>query len=232
MQSTKNFVSLYANDTIKKLADIFSRTIQFSKIMSEPKGKGKGKGIVLFFDEFDSLAGSLLSQDIRGSLLDFLSDQGGLRNKDSKILFMAATNYYETIDEAVKRKGRIDEHIFMDNPTEENGKSMLDNLFKKDKHIKQPVANKVLTGLYAKLLEISRRQIKEKIKIYENTGDAGLKKVWEQKLANTRPSGSDLRNAYQELKNIAYYMDGKIENNQLIIDEDVLRAYSPETRNS
>lgn len=229
---SKNFVSLYANDTIKKLADIFSRTIQFSKIMSEPKGKGKGKGIVLFFDEFDSLVGSLLSQDIRGSLLNFLSDQGGLRNKDSKILFMAATNYYETIDEAVKRKGRIDEHIFMDNPTEENGKSMLDNLFKKDKHIKQPVANKVLTGLYAKLLEISRRQIKEAIKIYDNTGDAGLKKVWEQKLANTRPSGSDLRNAYQELKNIAYYMDGKIENNQLIIDEDVLRAYSPETRNS
>ena len=229
---SKNFVSLYANDTIKKLADIFSRTIQFSKIMSEPKGKGKGKGIVLFFDEFDSLAGSLLSQDIRGSLLDFLSDQGGLRNKDSKILFMAATNYYKTIDEAVKRKGRIDEHIFMDNPTEENGKSMLDNLFKKDKHIKQPVANKVLTGLYAKLLEISRRQIKEAIKIYENTGDAGLKKVWEQKLANTRPSGSDLRNAYQELKNIAFYMDGKIENNQLIIDEDVLRAYSPEIRNS
>lgn len=225
---SKNFVSLYANDTIKKLADIFSRTIQFSKIMSEPKGKGKG--IVLFFDEFDSLAGSLLSQDIRGSLLDFLSDQGGLRNKDSKILFMAATNYYETIDEAVKRKGRIDEHIFMDNPTEENGKFMLDNLFKTDKHIKQPVANKVLTGLYAKLLEISRRQIKEAIKIYENTGDAGLKKVWEQKLA--RPSGSDLRNAYQELKNIAFYMDGKIENNQLIIDEDVLRAYSPETRNS
>lgn len=223
---SKNFVSLYANDTIKKLADIFSRTIQFSKIMSE------AKGIVLFFDEFDSLAGSLLSQDIRGSLLDFLSDQGGLRNKDSKILFMAATNYYKTIDEAVKRKGRIDEHIFMDNPTEENGKSMLDNLFKKDKHIKQPVANKVLTGLYAKLLEISRRQIKEAIKIYENTGDAGLKKVWEQKLANTRPSGSDLRNAYQELKNIAYYMDGKIENNQLIIDEDVLRAYSPEIRNS
>ena len=227
---SKNFVSLYANDTIKKLADIFSRTIQFSKIMSE--AKGKGKGIVLFFDEFDSLAGSLLSQDIRGSLLDFLSDQGGLRNKDSKILFMAATNYYETIDEAVKRKGRIDEHIFMDNPTEENGKSMLANLFKTDKHIKQTVANKVLTGLYAKLLEISRRQIKEAIKIYENTGDAGLKKVWEQKLANTRPSGSDLRNAYQELKNIAFYMDGKIENNQLIIDEDVLRAYSPETRNS
>ena len=227
---SKNFVSLYANDTIKKLADIFSRTIQFSKIMSEEKGKGKG--IVLFFDEFDSLAGSLLSQDIRGSLLDFLSDQGGLRNKDSKILFMAATNYYETIDEAVKRKGRIDEHIFMDNPTEENGKSMLDNLFKKDKHIKQPVANKVLTGLYAKLLEISRRQIKEAIKIYENTGDAGLRKVWEQNLANTRPSGSDLRNAYQEMKNIAYYMDGKIENNQLIIDEDVLRAYSPEIRNS
>ena len=223
---SKNFVSLYANDTIKKLADIFSRTIQFSKIMSE------AKGIVLFFDEFDSLAGSLLSQDIRGSLLDFLSDQGGLRNKDSKILFMAATNYYETIDEAVKRKGRIDEHIFMDNPTEENGKSMLANLFKKDKHIKQPVANKVLTGLYAKLLEISRRQIKEAIKIYENTGDAGLKKGWEQKLANTRPSGSDLRNAYQEMKNIAFYMDGKIENNQLIIDEDVLRAYSPETRNS
>lgn len=222
---SKNFVSLYANDTIKKLADIFSRTIQFSKIMSEA-------GIVLFFDEFDSLAGSWLSQDIRGSLLDFLSDQGGLRNKDSKILFMAATNYYETIDEAVKRKGRIDEHIFMDNPTEENGKSMLDNLFKKDKHIKQPVANKVLTGLYAKLLEISRRQIKEAIKIYENTGYAGLKKVREQKLANTRPSGSDLRNAYQELKNIAFYMDGKIENNQLIIDEDVLRAYSPETRNS
>lgn len=227
---SKNFVSLYANDTIKKLADIFSRTIQFSKIMSE--AKGKGKGIVLFFDEFDSLAGSLLSQDIRGSLLDFLSDQGGLRNKDSKILFMAATNYYETIDEAVKRKGRIDEHIFMDNPTEENGKSMLANLFKKDKHIKQPVANKVLTGLYAKLLEISRRQIKEAIKLYEHTGDAGLRKVWEQKLANTRPSGSDLRNAYQEMKNIAYYMDGKIENNQLIIDEDVLQAYSPEIRNS
>lgn len=222
---SKNFVSLYANDTIKKLADIFSRTIQFSKIMSE------AKGIVLFFDEFDSLAGSLLSQDIRGSLLDFLSDQGGLRNKDSKILFMAATNYYKTIDEAVKRKGRIDEHIFMDNPTEENGKSMLTNLFEKDKHIKQPVANKVLTGLYAKLLEISRRQIKEAIKIYEHTGDAGLRKVWEQKLANTRPSGSDLRNAYQEMKNIAYYMN-KIENNQLIIDEAVLQAYSPEIRNS
>ena len=90
------------------------------------------------------------------------------------------------------------------------------------------IGDKVFAG-YA---ESYNDEIKEAIKIYENTGDAGLKKVWEQKLANTRPSGSDLRNAYQELKNIAFYMDGKIENNQLIIDEDVLRAYFPETRNS
>lgn len=223
---SKNFISLYPSDTIKKLADIFSRTSQFSKIMSE------AKGIVLFFDEFDSLAGSLLSQDIRGSLLDFLSDKDGLRNKNSKILFMAATNYYESIDEAVKRKGRIDEHIFMDNPSEENGRFMLTKFFEEDKRIKQPVANVILQGLYDKLLKSSQRRLRELLQeLNDDQMKSSQRKMLEQKLANIRPSGSDLRNAFQEMKNIAYYMS-KIESNKLIIDKAVLDAYSPEMRNN
>lgn len=108
---SNDFVASFASEQIKRLDSIFSEVARFSKLTSR-------KGIVLFFDEFDALAGkNNLNQVVRGALLNYIADENGLRSRDSKILFVAATNYFDDIDEAIRRKGRIDAHILLDNPT-------------------------------------------------------------------------------------------------------------------
>ena len=68
-----------------------------------------------------------LNQVVRGSLLNYIADENTMRNRDSKILFMAATNFLDEIDDAMKRKGRIDAHIFLDNPNEQDAIQIFDS---------------------------------------------------------------------------------------------------------
>lgn len=154
-----------------------------------------------------------MSSVVRGTLLDYLAagegdDSGtgtGIRSSQSRILLMAATNHYDILDDAVIRRGRIDEHLFMDNPSEIAGTRMLGNLIENDKVIKN-VPYEIIHDMYKKL--------ENKIKEQKND-------------AHCRPSGSDIVNMYQDIKAEAFFMQKNVieDDSKICIDENVLENY-------
>ena len=196
-------------DILGNIQLIFNETKRLSEMTN------KYKGVLLFFDEFDSLAGvQVLNPMVRGTLLDYLAknQKGGIRHDTSKVVLMAATNFYDQIDEAIKRKGRIDKNLKMDNPTEEIGKEMLRAFFEKDKSIGN-ISEEIISSIYDNLLNEKNTEIDRINKLLKP----------EEQVVRVRPSGADLKTIYKEIKNTAFNINN-IENNKIIINEKVLRV--------
>ena len=224
---SQDFASVLPEQQIKRLKGIFEKTEKFSKMMD-------CKGIVLFFDEFDSLVGKdVLNPIVRGTMLDYISSESGIRAKDSKILFMCATNFYNKIDDAIKRKGRIDTHLLMDNPKEEDGIEILKQFFKDDEKMVSTPKDEVIKSAYYSLKEAKEkdpemlRQVVFELfgnaEIFERLG-SNEKNIVNNKIKEIRPSGSDLRTLYNQLKESAFLKQGfekehKLEITQVLVDE-------------
>jgi len=82
------------------------------KIFNEARNRAP---VLLFFDEFESIAPSRNSNDVsfhyKSEVNEILKQLDKIA--ESGILFIAATNYYRNIDKAVLRPGRIDKKIFI-----------------------------------------------------------------------------------------------------------------------
>ena len=196
-------------DILGNIQLIFNETKRLSEMTN------KYKGVLLFFDEFDSLAGiQVLNPMVRGTLLDYLAknQKGGIRHDTSKVVLMAATNFYDQIDEAIKRKGRIDKNLKMDNPTEEIGKEMLQDFFEKDKSIGN-ISEEIISSIYENLLNEKNTEIDRINKLLKP----------EEQVVRVRPSGADLKTIYKEIKNTAFNINN-IENNKIKINEKVLEV--------
>jgi len=125
---SKDIISGSVESTNKNLEMVFRYAYQLSKITGS---ESAAKGVVLFFDEFDSIAGKdVQNPQIRGTLLDNLTRY---RGRADNLIIMAATNYYDIIDDASKREGRFDEHIPIRNLTEAEADANKRILIKKDK---------------------------------------------------------------------------------------------------
>ena len=141
---SKDFVSNRNGNILSNIQLIFNESKRLSKMTKEKRG------VLLFFDEFDSLAGLQLDSIVRGTLLDYLAnDKDGIRSEDSKVVLMAATNFIDYLDEATTRKGRIDKKVEMPNPTEKDGKKIISTIFSKDRYIAE-VDSEVINRIYEK----------------------------------------------------------------------------------
>lgn len=213
---SKDFASGFPSEQIKRLDDIFTELERFSKLTDK-------KGIVLFFDEFDSLASvNNLNSVVRGSLLNYFSDENHLRGKDSKILFIAATNNIDEIDEAIKRKGRIDAHIFMDNPTHEDAIKILNSFIAAEKVVETD--DNFIAEAYGRLSQ--EKQTNYILERYKTLNWRDLVKeefhaAVQEEIESQRPSGADLKTFYIEMKEIAFRLNKK-HDNKLFFDNEVL----------
>ena len=196
---SKDFAAGFSSEQIKRLDSIFTEIERFSKLTEQ-------KGIVLFFDEFDSLAGkSNLNQVVRGSLLNYIADEKNLRGRDSKILFIAATNFFDDIDEAMKRKGRIDTHIFLDNPTETDAVQILNAFIQKENVVEVDSANFTAVAYGRLLTEIRRNFQRNKYNLEDLSAiSEEARNIITKDVNAQRPSGADLKTFYRELKEIAF----------------------------
>jgi len=151
---SKDFVSNFVTDTIKKLETIFENSIKLSKMT-------KKNGVILFFDEIDAL---LLNVDlsIRATLLKLLEEK--IRDFDSKVILISATNVdISNFDPALIRDGRFDIKIKIENPTKEEGLKILRKLFENDKNIDLKTDN--FEKIYVEGLSIAQlKAIKDSIK--------------------------------------------------------------------
>jgi len=94
---------------------IHGTQLEIKKVFEEAK---KNAPCLLFFDEFESIAPRRNSADIsfhfKSEVNELLTQLNNISKKG--ILFIAATNYVNNIDDSIMRPGRIDKHIFIGPP--------------------------------------------------------------------------------------------------------------------
>ncbi len=214
---SKDFVGYTPKDTLSTIDDIFSKALHLSRMCDE------NEGVVLFFDEFDSLVGPNLSPAVRGTVLGKLADKKGVRAHDSKIIVAAATNFYWQLDDAVKRYGRFDCHVELKNPSVEAAYEIIDSLFKDRKIIIAGMADekKVIQRFYSIVKQDSLEKYLQNNQLTfmdSLTSDETeeLKKRLEVIKENYTPSSSDLSVMISKLKNFI------VDN--LDLDNEVLTA--------
>lgn len=81
---------------------------------------------VILFDEFDKL---INKSELLAKILELLDKYLNKKN----IIFIATTNDIDRIDKALIRAGRLDNIIYLDNPTDIERKNIIDKLLKKYK---------------------------------------------------------------------------------------------------
>ncbi len=228
------------------ISRIFSSALQLSELCC------RQNGVLLFFDEFDSLVStSILDPRVRGTILTKLDDKETLRNPKTKILFMAATNFIGSLDEAVIRAGRIDDKAEMSSPDEENGSKMIKQFLKLNGNVEMPEdqpedkpedksedkpEDEIFKMAYSRYKKKYQSNLKNNyIKANEVQWFlAGREKKELEKIADTlfkdsRPSGADLRNFSELLIETAYNRNNLNESKtKLKIDEDVINAVCEE----
>lgn len=94
---------------------------------AEEKAKESGCGVLLVFDEFDSLVpkrGTGGDTNQANEVAEFLARLNGCADKG--IYVIATTNRIEAIDPAITRKGRIDEMIYVGLPDEASRKELIE----------------------------------------------------------------------------------------------------------
>lgn len=209
---------------LQNLELIFSKALTLSKMCANPQG------VLLFFDEVDSIASRLVLDSVtRGTLLTYLSDdtsEKGIRYKFSKVILMAATNFYDDLDEAVIRSGRIDTHCFMDNPTPENGVLLLKQTIINDEKVND-LDDTLLSTAYERLREKiindkfskQENEISRLANIHESYQNLYNQLQYEKSI--TFPSGADIVDLYKQLKNQALY-EKSFSNNNIYITAETL----------
>lgn len=237
---SKSFASLSFENSLNKIKEIFENTIKLANITSK-------NGILLFFDEIDTLVGKGLDSQVRGTLLDYLQDQNGIRHSSSKIMFLGATNFFESLDEASIRSGRIDKKLFIDNPDIERYLELLQAFWRNDDtilldlDIDSNIARNLidefiidnferkngLDRLY--LLNIDRYTDIEKIyklrkEFMEKSKEEKIKEIKDKNI--NIYSVSDIQNLANNIKIFAFEEESLSDNKKkLVIDESLCKKF-------
>lgn len=97
--------------------------------------KASGKGVIIFFDELDSLgsrathSGGASGEEDR-TLNQLLAELSGFEDAEG-IMVLGATNYPERIDDALMRSGRFSRQITIEIPEEDERRSLVSYYFGK-----------------------------------------------------------------------------------------------------
>ena len=235
----KSFIGNTEKSTLEMIENIFEDTYKLSNLCSDEQG------VVLFFDEFDSLVGPEMSSTTRGTVLTKISDdksQAGIRHNASKILLMGATNFYDDIDEAVKRPGRFDGHFSLRNPRKVDAIKIIVESFNQED---MTISN---VNIVESFYEVIRNEDSEKINILKNLSNdryeiedseiqkmlnllSGSKEEKEQGLVFLERakskylcSGSSIKTHILKLKRFLYN-EGYFDKDKLEITEELVSKY-------
>ena len=111
--------SIYIHGSQSMIADLFSK--------AEQQAKESNCGVLLVFDEFDSLVpkrGKNDDNNQANEVAEFLTQLNNCAEKG--VYVIATTNRLDAIDQAVTRKGRLDEIIYIGLPDEDARKELIE----------------------------------------------------------------------------------------------------------
>jgi ATP-dependent metalloprotease FtsH len=123
-QSGASFVHIYVGMGAKRVKELF----QLAKVQAPS---------IIFIDEIDAVGKQrgLGSNDEREATLNELLTQMDGFDENNGVIVIAATNKIDLLDEALLRAGRFDRRVFIDLPSKEDRKKILE-LYLKNKQIK------------------------------------------------------------------------------------------------
>jgi len=111
--------SIYIHGSQSMIGDLFSK--------AEQQAKESNCGVLLVFDEFDSLVpkrGNNDDNNQANEVAEFLTQLNNCAEKG--VYVIATTNRLDAIDQAVTRKGRLDEIIYIGLPDEDARKELIE----------------------------------------------------------------------------------------------------------
>lgn len=115
-----NFISIKPSELVDKFLGETEKNIR--RVFREAK---EHEPCMIYFDEFDGLCGRRGHRDtVAGAIQTLLSEMDGFKNRGRSII-LAATNRVEDIDPAMKRPGRLTEHIYVGPPNEKARRDIL-----------------------------------------------------------------------------------------------------------
>lgn len=146
---------MYIGSGTQNIRDVFEGAKKLLEV--------SGKGVIIFIDEIDSLGNRDENHGAGGeenrTLNQLLAEMSGFE-ESQKIMVMAATNYEQRLDSALKRSGRFSRHINIDLPDEDEREYLIEYYFKK---ISLP-----LDLLYIELVDITENLTPADIKEIAN----------------------------------------------------------------
>lgn len=117
---------MYIGSGTQNIRDVFEGAKKLLEV--------SGKGVIIFIDEIDSLGNRDENHGAGGeenrTLNQLLAEMSGFE-ESQKIMVMAATNYEQRLDSALKRSGRFSRHINIDLPDEDEREYLIEYYFKK-----------------------------------------------------------------------------------------------------
>lgn len=121
--------SIYIHGSQKMIAELFTK--------AEKKARKNGKGVLLIFDEMESMLPSRMSEsndNQAGEVAEFLTR---LNNSSKRgVYVIGLTNCLDKIDKAALRKGRLDKVVYIDLPDCEARKALFEYELSKRPHVK------------------------------------------------------------------------------------------------
>lgn len=106
-----NFISIKPAELMNKFYGETEKNIQ--RVFSEAQ---EHEPCMIYFDEFDGLCGNRGNRDnLTSAIQTLLSEMDGFEGRGKSII-LASTNRLEDIDPAMKRSGRLSEHIYVGLP--------------------------------------------------------------------------------------------------------------------
>lgn len=113
-ETDMNFIATCGSEFVEKFVGVGAKRIR--DLFSSAREEGPS---IIFIDEIDAIGlkrnGAGMSNEKDQTLNQLLAELDGFE-RDSKVILICATNRVDFLDDALKRPGRLDKHIYVGNP--------------------------------------------------------------------------------------------------------------------
>lgn len=138
---------MWSGNTEKNIKRYFEVAQQWAEETRDPRAR-----TIIFWDEFDALAGKRTTESMSSSVNELLGALDGLKNYD-KVIVIAATNLPWNLDSAILR--RFGSKVFVDLPTGKGRLKLIQDTILQRLRMGKPTVNKLSDKMKELVLKIS-----------------------------------------------------------------------------